>query len=464
MNSVGASILAIVALVILFGSRRAALLAMLAGVLYVPQAQQLEVMGFNMFSVRFLELAGFVRVVSRRELSFSKLNRIDHTLLLLYAFTAIMFCLRSSTDQAYVIGTAVDAWLCYFTFRAMVIDLEEFRWLLRMFVFLLVPYAALLLVESISRNNLFSTIENGLTGWERDGRLRCVGSFRHPDLLGTLGASFLALYIGLACTRTDRLRAAVGIATCLVIVWASNSGGPACAAATALAGWMCWKIRTHMRWVRWGIVATILSAALLMKAPVWYLLAHVSAITGGDGYHRSYLMDISFRHLDQWWLNGLPGSDTKDWFAYSLSFGSADMTNSYLAFGLTGGLGAMGLFIFLLVRCFKSLGTALETVRHYESESREAQFLLWGLGVMLAVHIINWFGVTYYDQFYAIWFLQLAAIANCSTQYLDRERTAVDLTVSSDADGLWPETVVPTETPINDERSPAASELSGWRT
>jgi len=433
MNLIGASSLGILILVVLLGSRRWAILALMAGVLYIPQAQTIEVMNFNLFSVRFLELAGFIRVMSRREFSLSKLNKIDWALLLLYAFTTVVFSLRSSEGQAFVIGTAVDAILCYFMFRGLVADAEEFRWFLQAFVVLLAPFEALVLIESLTRYNVFSIMGGGAFAWDRDGRLRCFGSFRHPDLLGTVGASFLPLYIGLACEKAGRLRAVVAIGLCLVIVWCSNSGGPACAAAVGVAGWMFWKVRTDMRAVRWGIVSVIVLAAVLMKAPVWYLLAHVSDITGGDGYHRAYLMDVSYRHLGGWWFDGLPLRETMDWFPYSLPT-AADITNQFVAFGLTAGLGAVVLFIVLLMRGFSGVGKALASLRSHGGESDGTEFLLWGLGVMLAVHIINWFGIAYFDQFYVIWFMQLAAVSSVTESCLQASPA-----VEMDEAGAWPE-------------------------
>jgi hypothetical protein len=458
MNAIGASILTVAVLVILFGPRRWALMAIMAGVLYVPSAQALEVLNFHVFAMRFLEFAGFIRVVSRREVTFFKLNRIDLTVLLLYAFTVVVYSLRSAEGVVYMIGVAVDAWLCYFTFRGLLVDLEEFRWFLRALVVLLAPFAMLVLIEGLTRYNVFAAIENGATGWERSGRLRCVGSFRHPDLLGTVGASFLPLYIALACEKMRGIRIIIAIGACLVIVWASNSGGPACAAAVALAGWLCWRIRTNMRVVRWSIIAVIVLAALLMKAPVWYLLARASSVTGGDGWHRAYLMDVSFRHLGEWWFDGLPSSATKEWFAYSLSDGGADITNGFLSFGLTAGLGAMILFIVLLVQCFKSLGRALASIRYHADESNEDEFLLWGLGVMVAVHIINWFGITYFDKLYVVWFLQLTAIAKVSERYYGGERITAAETRALPEPALWPDEIVAADLEI-DGRNAGASSL-----
>jgi hypothetical protein len=104
MNPVGACILLLLALVVLCGPRRCALLAMMAGVLYLTQGQQLQVLGFHVFAARFLELAGFIRVIARREFSFSQFGAVGKMLLVLYAYGTVIFLLRSAEGQAYVIS------------------------------------------------------------------------------------------------------------------------------------------------------------------------------------------------------------------------------------------------------------------------------------------------------------------------------------------------------------------------
>lgn len=413
MNAIGTSILVILILVVLSAPRRGALLAVMIGVLYLTQGQGLQILGLNLYAVRFIELAGFIRVMARREFTFSKLNGIDRTFLLLFAYTLIVFLLRSKEGQAYQIGLAVDALLCYLTFRGLLKDLEDLKWFLHALVILLVPYVGLLMVESLTRQNPFTAIGGvaETVSFVRGDRYRCFGSFRHPSLLGTLGASFIPLYIGLALERAGRKLAFLGIVLCLLIVWASNSGGPASSTAVAVVGWLFWRMRARMRLVRRGLVWGIVVLALVMKAPIWYLPARVSSFSGGDGWHRSHLMDMAFQNLGKWGFAGMPLSETGDWFAYTLSTGSADMTNQYLAFGMAAGLGAIALFIVLFVMAFRSLGRALAVVRSVDERPTETEFLLWGLGVMLLVHSVNFLGITYFDQTYAIWYLQLAAIS-----------------------------------------------------
>jgi hypothetical protein len=428
MNAIGALILFVVIIVVLAAPRRWALMGMMAGTLYLTQGQQIDVVGFNLYAVRFMELAGFIRVMARREFSFSRLNGIDRSVLLLYVCTTIIYLLRSSdlpTGKANQIGTAADAILCYFTFRGLVGGIEDFRWFLRAFLLLLAPYALLVLYESVAGHNPFQSMGGvDLGSWSREGRPRCNGSFRHPSLLGTLGASFFPLYIGLACARVDRKLAIFGIGLCLLIIWASNSGGPINCAMIGAVGWLLWPVRRRMKSMRRIILVGVVLLGSVMKAPIWYLPAKASSLTGGDGWHRSYLMDVAFRNFDKWWLAGMPIVDTKNWFFYDLSAtGGADITNQFLSFGLTAGITGMILFLVLLYLSFSHLGKAMAVVRSNYDESRKSEFLLWGLGAMLVAHLFNWLGITYYDQTYVIWFMQLAAISTLSERCIHSAAT-----------------------------------------
>jgi hypothetical protein len=429
MHPIAAIILVVLLAFVVSGSRRQALLAMMCGVLYISQNQQIQLFGVSLFPSRFLEVAGFIRVLSRREFTFVNLNRVDRALLWLYAFTTVVFLVRSKTGHGAAIATALDAGLSYFIFRGLIRNLQELRWLLSTLVVVLIPYMLVLFVERKTGRVPFPFMAGSAGmegGFVRDGVPRCFGSFRNMALLGTLGVCLLPLYLGLIIANVDRKRALIGVGFCLAIVVLSNSGGPLSALGVAVVGWMLWPFRTQMRLFRWGLVAALALLALVMKAPVWYIIDRVSSITGGSGWHRSYLIDVSVRHLDKWWLMGIPIEDTRDWFPYTLNVtGGADITNQFLLFGITAGLGAIALLFFLLSRAFSDLGKALAVVRAAGPRQRATELMLWGLGVTLAAHAVNWLGITYYDQIYLVWFMQLAALATISNSILQLRTTGV---------------------------------------
>lgn len=410
---------------------------MLAGILYLTQGMALSAGGITLYPIRALLIVVTLRIVVRREYSFLILNRIDRVLVWLYVYSVGVFLLRSNEGQVFQIGTAVDAFLSYFAFRILIRTIDDLRWLLRGFVALLLPYIPLVWIESTTFSNPFAAVGGGQLAaagdmWFRGGRLRATGSFGHPSLLGTVGGTFFSVYIGLLFEGKHRLVALMGIVLCLAIVGASNSGGPAICVVIALVGWLFWPVRKEMQSVRRGLVVLIVLLAMIMKAPVWYIIARIGSITGGDAWHRSELMDAAFRNLDRWWFAGMPLRETAGWLPYTNSVtGYVDMTNTFVQFGVNSGLGAIILLLALLTVVFSQLGRSMEVIRKNQTNCGGVEPLYWGLGVMLVVHIFNWFGITYWDQTNIMWFLHLAIISSLSNYVIDNRSVTTIVQIDS---------------------------------
>lgn len=414
MNALGASVLAVLLAMAWLAPRRWALLSMLLGVLYLTQQQSLDVGGFNLTAIRLLALGAFIRVVVRGEYKDIRWSGIDRGLVLLYVYTTAVFLIRSDRRQGETVGTAVDVMLCYFSFRALLVDIASLQWLLRALALALIPYVALLTIEMFSGTNAFQLLGALTRDDLRDGRIRAMGSFRNPSLLGAFGACLLPLYLAQMGQRGMRLMAGTGILACVAIVLLSNSGGPVSGAAISVVGWLFWRLRHNMSLVRRSMAAAVAVIALAMNAPVWYLLERISGISGGSGWHRAHLLEMASRDLGQWWLAGMPLEQTRDWFPYVLGLtGVADITNAFVEFGLKAGIGAIALFVLLLIKAYSAIGTAM----HAEPQRPMPELLaLWALGCALAVHIATWLGITYFDQIYVVWLMQLAAIASLTQQ------------------------------------------------
>jgi hypothetical protein len=414
MNAIGWATLSLLLTLVLFAPSRWALVGVFGGVLYMTIGQLIDIAGFHIFPSRVLTLAAFVRVLMRGEWSIAKINGIDKILIFTFFYQAAVFILNGNGNPINMIGQFVDASLAYIAGRGLLRTFEDLEWFLRGLVFMLFPYILFLYMESLTGSNPYAAI-GGIAHHDiRDGRVRCVGSFVHASILGTFGGSFLPLFIALSLQRAKRVIGILGMMLCLAIVFFSNSGGPATCAILAMVGWLFWFLRSKMSGVRTSIFGMLVVLAFTMKAPLWYLPAKLSAITGGDGWHRSFLMDVAFRNIDRWWLAGMSVLETKDWFPYTVITGGADIINYYLGFGIAAGILATGLFCYLLVRAFSCLGKALTAVRVQVPSHTDKEIMLWALGVMLTIHVVNWFGLVYFDQYSAVFFIQLAVISTLS--------------------------------------------------
>lgn len=426
MNAIGLAIISVLLMLVIFAPRRWALIGMFGGILYLTEGQAIDVLGLNIYPMRVLTLAGFVRVLARGELSLSMFNEVDKVLLLTYGYGTAVFILNSNGNATEAIGRMVDAALPYFAFRGLLKSFDDLAWFLRALAVLLVPYVAILCVESSTGNNLLAIVGGMVEDFSRDGRHRSIGSFRHPILLGTFAASFLPLFLAAALISRSRRWGVLGTSLCLAIVFFSNSGAPVACAALAVVGWLFWFVRGKMYVLRISIVAILILSALAMKDPLWYLPLKLSAVTGGHGWHRSYLMDVAFQDLYKWWLAGMSIQETRHWFPYRLGINdTADITNYYVQLGIDAGVAAIGFFCLLLVVAFSRLGCALGAIRSSIPVLRYEELWLWGLGIVLTIHVINWFSITYFDQSYGVFFMQLAALSTLSGKCIRARAMAV---------------------------------------
>jgi hypothetical protein len=413
MNGLGALLTTLIALGLIGGSRGVASASFVAAVLYLPQQQSLDIGGLTITALRMIEVIGFVRICLRGETRGLALNRIDKAFFATYAYAGIVFLLRSSVAQAETVGWACDTMLCYLVFRCLIRSDEDLRGLLRSMAILMVPYVALLTIEMATGTNPFSALGTW-TSWVelREGRVRAMGSFRNPSLLGTFGACFLPLYVALLREKSGRRLAVLGASCCAYIVYAANSGGPISAMGAGLLGCLLWRSRRHMRLLRITAGLALVGLAMVMQAPIWSLLERMSFITGGSGWHRAHLITMAWQDFDKWWPAGMPLSETTPWFPYTLGItGTADITNAFVDFGLKAGVAAIVIFVYLLSTAFGAIGRQIPAV-DADDRSAARSCMLWALGSALAAHVVTWFGITYFDQTFVWWVIHIAAISS----------------------------------------------------
>jgi len=413
MKDVGFYILFILIIIVLFSNRRWALLGMLLGLLYLTTGQYVIFCGLHLHSFRLLELAGFIRVILRKELPVSRISKIDKLYILLSVCILLIFLLRSSEYQAYQVGLFLDAIMGYFAFKGIIEKWEDLFWCIRVFTIFILPFMLILLIERFTGYNLFSEIGDkiGYDGFTRDNKIRCFGSFSHPSLLGTFGSILLALYIGMYLLDENKMVSIIGVMICLIIIYVVNSGGPILSSITVLIGWSLWPLRAKMKFIKIGLLGLLLSLVLYMNAPIWYIFDRISSFTGGSGWHRSKLLDVFLENIDRWWLMGMSIKDTTEWLPYILDeTGGADITNQFVFIGITAGIFPLILFLILLSFGFARIGNSILKYQSINSNDTKMKLALWTLGVILATNIVSWFGISYFDKTKLLWFFSWAAL------------------------------------------------------
>lgn len=403
---------AIISLLILSSTYGNAALSLLVGVLYLPQTFIMSIAGIEFTPLRLLLVVALTRLIMKREYVTFKYNEVDRQMVIfqisIFTFHLLRHIVNPSPIDSipYSCGKLIETNLVYFLFRCWFKGYETYINFIKKLAILLIPLAILMFVEVKTGLNHFSYIGGvPLYSTYREGAFRAQGSFRGPITAGSTGAALFPLFIGLFIDNKVRLYAVVGVIATISIVLCAHSSGALIGLATAIVALFMWHIRAKMSTVRWTIFASLVFLHIAMKAPVWFLIAKMSNIVGGGGWHRSNLIDQFLNNFRQWWLMGMPLEWTANWAATQLDSGHIDITNEFVSVGLKGGLVSLLLFIYLIKLIFKRAGLGIIT-----TDEIFHKFILWSLGCSLIAHVFIQISVTYFDQSFVFWYLTIALI------------------------------------------------------
>jgi len=394
---------------------------------FLPLNQGFDVVGLDVTLARFLIFTAWLRFFVRGEVVLDRWRPMDTAVCLWCGIGGVAYVFLWGLPAIVTsMGQIVNYAGTYFLVRLCVTKPSDVANVKKAMMFAAAVLAAFLIVESSTGRNAFAIFGGVPEITEiRDGHLRCQGPFGHPISAGLFGASLVPIFFGPIMARRQRALHAVALACGVVVVVLAASSGPFLALAGAVAAWCCWPLRRRMRVVAWGIVGLLATLHLVMKAPVWALIARASVFDSSSSWHRLNLLDQFIWRFGEWWLFGTQSTD--HWGFYAV-----DVANNYVRIGVSGGIFTLLAFFLLLRRGFTSIGAAMRA-----SKSFEEQTLLWGLGGALMAHVVGAFGLSYWDQTTVLFALLLGLISAASSAVVSgRSQAPTSKVVETPENGL----------------------------
>jgi hypothetical protein len=429
ISPIGLSFALLMGFLIFILPRRYVIIPFIMTCFFLTLGQKINLLGSEFTMLRFIILFGWIRLLLWNEFVPLRLNVIDAIILSWAVSLVVMHSLMMMHPSALVnrLGYAYDALGFYFLFRFLIHDVQDFENAVVIMAIMVIPLSLAFLLEHATGRNVFSVL-GGVpeVTWEREGSLRCQGPFSHPILAGTVGATSIPLLLSLWFRGgTYRGLGVIGVIAATTIIITSASSGPLMAGIYGMGAMMLWPLHRYMRYLRWGLLILLVILHMVMTAPVWFLIARLSSLVGGTGWHRSELIDQAIQHFDEWWLWGT--RYTAHWGLNTLPFDPdmVDITNQYILEGVRGGLLQMILFVLIIVFCFRNVGRALQQI---EDRPFAVKMVIWSMGVALFTHVVSFISVSYFDQLIMLWYLLLASISSVSGQLMaEREEEAAEV-------------------------------------
>jgi hypothetical protein len=140
---------------------------------------------------------------------------------------------------------------------------------------------------------------------------------------------------------------------------------------------------------------------LVMKQPVWHLLARIDLTGSSTGYHRFLLIDSTIRRFSEWALVGVQSTAHWGYFLF-------DVTGHFVLQCTNGGVLSFLLFVVVLFLAFRGVGW----VARLQESDRRRQMAIWMVGAALFAHCVNFLGVSYFGKPLLLWHLNLAVVGS----------------------------------------------------
>ncbi|HZZ43829.1 MAG TPA: hypothetical protein VFE58_12900 [Tepidisphaeraceae bacterium] len=403
LNPIGFGMLVILSVAMFLVPRRQVSIPFLIMACFIPQGQNIVILGMSFYLLRTLTIIGMIRCLVRREYTNLKWNGMDTAVMAWSIVGTIVFAIQAGPAGLVTkFGWFCDGALGYYVFRCVIRDISDIRvvgWALSVIA---VPLVVAFLIEHATAHNMFAVFGGVPAITEmREGRLRCQGAFAHSILAGCFWAAVLPMLVAEWWQpAAKRALTIVGVVCGMSLIILSASSTPIAGVGAAILGAGMFKIRNRMSLVRWLTLGLLVGLHLIMKAPVWSLVQRIDLAGGSTGSFRYRLIDAAIHRFGEWWLLGT--TDTAHW-----GWGLQDVCIQYVLEGVRGGAASLFLFVLIFILAFRNVG---RLCRGAKSASELA--LYWAIGVTLFVHCVNFIGVAYFGQITLLLFLHLAMAAS----------------------------------------------------
>jgi hypothetical protein len=400
-------------LLILLMAKKNVIVPVLLLAFLVPLGQQVIIGGVHVLALRIVILAALIRALIAHGQKFSGgFGAFDKVFFLWTFFHVIAFLFLFSFAPAAVVnqfGFIWDALGGYLASRFLIQDEEDILRVIKTFAYIAGILAICMLNERFRMQNIFGYLgsDTHIVPEMRDGLVRAQATLGHPLLAGTFGATLLPLFFLYWRRGKSKALAVIGVISATIMVICASSSTPLLAYAAGIGAICFWPFRKQMRMFRWGIVIVLLTMNIVMKAPVWFVIGHISLFGSSSSDHRAYLVDMFIKHFSDWWLMGTNSAGTWGWDMW-------DTSNQYVAEGESGGLAVFICFLAMISICFSRIGKARKAV---EGDAAK-EWTFWVLGAALFSHVIGFFGISYFDQTRMAWFVLLVMIIAATTPVL----------------------------------------------
>jgi hypothetical protein len=362
------------------------MLPFIAAACLIPMNQQIDIASLNFTTFRCLLAVAILKQIMGSGNNVVSWNMFDKLILLWSITGSFVYILQQANLNAviYKSGVTFDCLGFYWLLRQYIRQWDDVFISVKLFAIFAILTAPSIVLEKYQQASfsIFGPVE----GAYYRGRYRAAGPFPHYIILGCFWATLLPFFYAQLKMGKNNILYFLAIVAALSNVYCCASSTPIMTVIAIILFWNIYSYRIYGRLIFWLTCSGLLLLHLIMKAPVWHLLARLDVFSGSTGWHRYFLMDNFINNISQWFFLG--NISTAQW---GLSQG--DITNQFILEALRGGIMTLVIFIILIYYAIKIPGKF--SIDHVTPET---QWISWAICVVMLGHLVTFWGVSYFGQ------------------------------------------------------------------
>jgi len=372
---------------LLLAPRRFILFPFIMAACIVPMNQRIIFLGLDFTIVRLLLVVGILKLTMSGKTRVVRWNTFDKLILSWGVIGSLVYIAQQVSLGAviYKSGVMLDSLGFYWLFRHIIFEWDDVFRSVKFFAVFAIITAPFIALEKYQETSFFSIFGPTLGQFHR-GRYRAAGPFPHFIIMGCFWASLLPFFYARIKINKDKALYWIAIFAVLSNVYFSASSTSILTVVAIILFWNIYSYRMYGKTLFWMTCCGLFLLHLIMKAPLWHLMARGAIFSGSTSWYRYFLFDNFTKHVSEWFFLGT--KSTAHWGA-----GLTDITNQFVLEGVRGGLVTLVVFIMTLYCAVKIPGKfSLGRV------TPEAQWMSWGICVSMLGHFVTFWGVSYFGQ------------------------------------------------------------------
>lgn len=311
-----------------------------------PEYLRLPILGIQMSAPRVVALILFFKYYSKGKRKNKKYNKIDKLIIAGFIWD-ILANIISGADSArlkWLVGRGLDTVLIYFSVRYTIQNKKDLNNLINPLIICGIIMGVFGVYEAVTYYSPYQKLMDyhAWLWYKKDLEfrmdfLRAQASTAHPIYFGMTMFFILGLLVSLRGIRNrNKLLLKMGMLGALLGTFSTLSSGPIISVSLLVGFSLLYYKQSMIKPAIYLLILAMISIEFLSNRHFYNLVDYI-ALSSGNAWYRTRLLEVAFLQWHEYWLFGFKGNVPHHWGVLIDGRNHVDLVNNYIATAIVGG-------------------------------------------------------------------------------------------------------------------------------